>query len=70
MPHFSLEINVGNILSMTVFIFTLWHFHQSNVKRLHRIEFRVALMWKQFAHKFDLPENIGLIDDSTNTDED
>jgi hypothetical protein len=56
--HFTTDINLGNLVTVVAFIFTLYQFHQSNVKRLHRIEFKVALMWKHFAHKFDLPEEL------------
>lgn len=49
---------MGNILTIVTIIASLWGFHQANVKRIHAIEFKVGLMWKHFANRFNLPEEL------------
>lgn len=56
--HLSSEISIGNLLTAAGMIAALWTFHKANVKRVNHMEFKVNLMWKRFAHKFELPENL------------
>lgn len=53
-PH----IDLGNILTLVTMLATFWKFHQTNVVKINRIELQVGLMWKRFAKKFDLPEDL------------
>lgn len=55
---FSTDIDLGNILTLLGMIVTLYQFHKSNIKKIAGIEFRVGLMWKHFAKRFDLPEDL------------
>lgn len=52
------NVDAGDLLTLAGMIGTLYTFHRSNIKRVAGIEFRVGLMWKHFAKRFDLPENL------------
>ncbi len=56
--NFSYNIDLGNILTLVGMLVSLYSFHKSNVKKIAGIEFRVGLMWKHFAKRFDLPEDL------------
>lgn len=51
-------ITNGDLLTMAGFIGTLLAFHRSNLRKVNAIEFKVGLMWKHFARRFDLPEDL------------
>lgn len=55
---FSTNIDLGNILTLGGMIITLYTFHKANLKRINGMEFKVGLMWKRFAKRFDLPEEL------------
>ena len=56
--NFTPNVDLGNILTVLSLMFGLWQFHKANIKRIHRVEFKVNLMWKRFAHQFQLPESL------------
>lgn len=51
--HFSTDIDLGNLIAAGAMIITLFGLHQQNIKRLHKIEFRVDLMWRGFVRRFN-----------------
>lgn len=51
-------ITLGDILTMMTFIVTMYTLHKQNLRRVAGIEFRVSLMWKHFAKRFALPEDV------------
>jgi len=59
---FDTHIDLGNVLTLVGMVITLYTFHVANVKRIHGLEFKVGLMWKHFAHKFELEEDIDKLD--------
>lgn len=56
---FDNHVDLGNILTLAGFIVTMYMFHKQNVKRLYRIDFKVGLMWREFANRFNLDEKLG-----------
>lgn len=55
-------ITLGDLLSIASFLLTMSILHRQNLRRVISIEYRVGLMWKHFAKRFDLPEDL---DDAT-----
>lgn len=55
---FDTSISLGNIVTIVSFIITITTLHRQNINRIANMDFKVALMWKQFAKKFDLPDDI------------
>lgn len=51
-------VDLGNILTIVAMLASLWTFHRQNTRRIHQIEFRVNLMWKAFAHRFNITEKL------------
>jgi hypothetical protein len=59
------NIDAGDLLTLGGMLITLYTMHKSNIKRIAGMEFRVGLMWKHFARRFDLPENLEEASDSS-----
>lgn len=51
-------ISLGDLLTTASFVITMLSLHRQNLRRVISIEYRVGLMWKHFAKRFDLPEDL------------
>lgn len=51
-------IDLGNVLTTITLLVSLWIYNRQNTKRYNQLEFKVNMMWKHFASKFDLPEKL------------
>lgn len=50
----SFNVDLGDVLT----IVTLLGMQRQSLRRVAAIEFKVGLMWKRFAQRFDLPQDI------------
>lgn len=62
--NFDATIGLGEVIAIVTILGSLWKFHRQNTKRIYQIEFKVGLMWKHFAHRFNLPEKLEDADES------
>lgn len=52
------HLDFGNIATLLGVLLTMYMFHVSNVKRITKMEFKVNLMWRRFAHRFNMSANL------------
>jgi hypothetical protein len=49
---FDPTISLGTLISILVFVLTLWRLHTANVERFVKLETKVDLMWRTFKRRF------------------
>lgn len=50
--------DAGNVLTLLGMVASLYIFHMTNVKRFTRMEFKVNLMWRRFAKRFNMSPDL------------
>lgn len=61
--------DAGNVLTLAGMVISLYFFHMTNVKRFTKMEFKVNLMWRRFAKRFNMDANLPEEGDDGNDDD-
>lgn len=48
------KVDFGNILTIISFVGILYNFHKQNEKKINKFEFKISLMWNEFAKRFGI----------------
>lgn len=57
------HVDLGNIVTFLGMLASLYLFHMNNVKRFTKLEFKVSLMWRRFAQRFNMSPDLRDRDD-------